>query len=274
MRKFRRWLRKPFRRERFALGVGGVLGCASFLATYASDPSGYPLGWLALAFFVAMAGSACAYSLSARILRPAPIEPFADGEIGIVIDSDNLRFQRAIALQAASTPLAGRLAFRTAGEPMALPIEQETKDALQQGMKARLLLHEATGGQVRLVVIDGPPVQSKSAPFVFYGEIYEWLLSEREEDYIGRFVVAYVLYRRELYEQFMRVAGKLGSSPEAQFLQGCAVLRMNEPPDGELQLTQNFEHVALCLKVRERVGAAGFFQTSGDWRRTIWGSLA
>ena len=120
MRKFRRWLRKPWRRVGLAVCVGAGMGCATFLGTFLTS---YRLG---IALLVAGFGSACVYFLSAWILRPAPIEPFADGEIGIIIDSNNEWFQRAIALKAASTPLAGRLAFRTAEELMGLPVEQET----------------------------------------------------------------------------------------------------------------------------------------------------
>ena len=234
------------------------MGCATFLGTFLTS---YRLG---IALLVAGFGSACVYFLSAWILRPAPIEPFADGEIGIIIDSNNEWFQRAIALKAASTPLAGRLAFRTAEELMGLPVEQETKDALRQGMKARLLVHEAAGGQVRLIVLDGPPVQSKSTPFVFYAEIYEWLLSGREEEHVAEFVVAYILYRREFYEAFTTWARQLAPSPEAQFLQGCAGLRIDEPSE-KLVSVDLLDSIALFESARE---AWGRWLFPDYWART------
>jgi len=240
MRQFKRWLRKPWRRVSSAVFVGVVLGCASVPITSLPVLEKF---WIAVS--VAMSISLILmYAATVILYLSRPIEPFGDGEIGILLDSDRAAaFERLIVRLATATPLAGRLAFRTTDDPLTLPVDQPAKGEIWKVTKARLIVHENERGQVRLIVLDGPSAQSKSRPFVFYAEIYEWLLSRRDVESVGCFVVAYILYRREFYEGLMAMAPQLGSSPEALFLQGCTGLRMSDSLAGKQSGAPDFDRL-------------------------------
>jgi len=189
------------------------------------------------------------FTLSVGVLDtasdPRPVEPFQQGEIGLIVDSDRAgNIANRIRTLAGRLPLASLLKFRTADAPLDRPADAEARKQLRERLKARFLLREAGRDELRFIVLDGPGLQSKSAPFFFYAELYDWVLSLRKGADVSRFVLAYILYWKEFYEEAMSLIASLPPHPEVEFLRGCAALRMVEKGGPPLAAIGHLEDAA------------------------------
>jgi anti-sigma regulatory factor (Ser/Thr protein kinase)/tetratricopeptide (TPR) repeat protein len=159
-----------------------------------------------------------------------PTIRYSAEDMGVLIDWPlvNVGIREAILQSAAQTPLANFVRVGRYDLPGELPEDRvqrrEAVVQLRQTTNAVLVLQLDPHSGVRLFVLSGPGIVSRQTPSLFYAELYDWLLASRDADYVGKFVVAYCLYRREFYEEAEQAIAD-STTPECVFLRACSKLR-------------------------------------------------
>jgi serine phosphatase RsbU (regulator of sigma subunit) len=178
-------------------------------------------------------GAAVYFALRWLFRSPIAIPPFASDEVGILLDLPYgaPALEGTIRRIAADTPLARFLKTRIVREPLNWPEnardQRQRARELRDATKAQCLIRLDARGESSFVVLGGPPLTSKSEPFVFYAEIYDWPLSSGGPEHVARFTVAYALYLKEFYKEAIEAAPS--KTTEGLYLSGSAVLRGGNP---------------------------------------------